>query len=38
MDAMRDRIQSAVAEGRLAWLRRAFTGYIVRKCQEVAAG
>ncbi len=32
MDKMADRIESAIAEGKLAWLRRALAGYIVCKC------
>lgn len=37
MDEMRDGIESAVADGRLAWVRRALTGYVVRKCRELTA-
>ena len=36
MDKMESRMRSAVAEKRFAWLRRALTGYIVRKCSEIA--
>jgi len=36
MDAMEKRIREAMAQGRLAWLRRALTGYIVRKCVALA--
>jgi hypothetical protein len=38
MDEMRAGIKSAIAEQRLAWLRRALTGYIVRRCRELATG
>ena len=34
MDEMATGIASALAEGRVAWLRRALTGYVVRKCME----
>jgi len=36
LDRMEERIRSAMAEGRLAFLRRALTGYHVRKCMELA--
>jgi hypothetical protein len=36
MDQLEQGIRSAMAEGRLAWLRRAITGYAARKCREVA--
>jgi hypothetical protein len=36
LDRMEARIRAAVAEGRFAFLRRALTGYIVRKCRELA--
>jgi len=35
LDRMEARIRSAMAEGRLAFLRRALTGYHVRKCREI---
>ena len=37
MDELEQGMRSAIAEGRLAWLRRALTGYTARKCREVAA-
>jgi hypothetical protein len=37
MDKMEARMRSALAEGRLAWLRRALSSYIVRKCREICA-
>lgn len=37
MDQMTRELQAAVAEGRLAWLRRALAGYVVRKCRQVLA-
>lgn len=37
MDEFEQRIRTALAEGRYAWLRRALTGYIVRKCGELSA-
>lgn len=36
LDRMETRIRSAMADGRFAFLRRALTGYIVRKCREIA--
>ena len=36
MDEMALRIPEALEQGHLAWLRRALTGYIIRKCCEVA--
>jgi hypothetical protein len=36
LDRMEQRIRDAMAEGRPAFLRRALTGYIVRKCRESA--
>jgi hypothetical protein len=36
MDEIEERMRSALAEGRYAWLRRALTGYIVRHCGELA--
>jgi len=35
MDEMQREIEAAVSSGRLAWLRRALTSYIVRKCREL---
>jgi hypothetical protein len=35
---MRDGIERAIAGQRLAWLRRALTSYIVRKCREIKTG
>ena len=35
MDMMAKRIRDALASGRLAWLRRALTSYIARKCREL---
>ena len=35
MEQMEHDIISAVDEGRMAWLRRALSGYIVRKCHEL---
>lgn len=35
LDRMETRIRSAMADGRLAFLRRALTGYHVRKCREL---
>jgi hypothetical protein len=37
MDEMRRDLDRAIAEQRLAWLRRALSSYIVRKCRESAA-
>ncbi len=37
LDLFEKRIQTALAEGRYAWLRRALTGYIVRHCRELTA-
>jgi len=37
MDELEGRMRSALAAGRVAWLRRALTGYIVRKCRELSA-
>jgi hypothetical protein len=37
MDELQRGIESALAEGRLAWLRRALAGYIVRKCRAELA-
>ena len=31
------RMRSALAEGRMAWLRRALTSYIVRKCKSLCS-
>ena len=36
-DEMEKRIRAALADGRLAWLRRALSSYIVRKCRASAA-
>lgn len=36
MDPLEKRMRSALVEGRVAWLRRALTSYIVRKCRELA--
>jgi len=36
MDEMRRGLESAIAEQRLAWLRRALTSYVVRKSREVS--
>jgi len=38
MDEMRCDIEHAIAAQRLAWLRRALSSYIVRKCRESTAG
>ena len=38
MDEMRRDIEGAIATQRLAWLRRALSSYIVRKCRETTAG
>jgi len=35
MDELESRMKSALEDGRLAWLRRALTGYIVRKCKQM---
>jgi hypothetical protein len=35
MRQMEHDIKSALAEGRLVWLRRALSGYIVRKCRDL---
>ena len=35
MDEVEAGIRSAMSDGRLAWLRRALTGYVVRKCDEL---
>jgi hypothetical protein len=35
MDAIASGMRSALEEGRLAWLRRALTGYVVLKCREL---
>lgn len=37
MDELAAEIPAALAALRIAWLRRALTGYIVRKCQDLAA-
>ena len=37
MDSMEDGIHNAVVVGKLAWLRRALTSYIVRKCRSLSA-
>ena len=34
MDEMATGIESALADGRIAWLRRALTGYVVRRCLQ----
>lgn len=36
MDNLDRGIRSAMAEGRLAWLRRALTGYVAIRCRELA--
>jgi hypothetical protein len=36
MDVLESGLTSALAEGRLAWVRRALTSYIVRKCAALA--
>lgn len=36
MDEMEERLRAALAAGRFAWLRRAMTGYVVRKCRALA--
>ena len=38
MEEMQDDIVRAIAVPRLAWLRRALTSYIVRKCRETTGG
>ena len=38
MDEMRRDIERAIAAERLAWLRRALSSYIVRKCRETTGG
>jgi len=38
MDEMQRGIESAIVEGRLAWLRRALSGYIVRQCRAQIEG
>ena len=38
MDEMRRDLERASAAQRLAWLRRAVSSYIVRKCRETSAG
>jgi len=38
MDEMRRDIERAIVAQRLAWLRRALSSYIVRKCRETMAG
>ena len=35
MDEIERGIRAALAAGRLAWLRRALTSYIARRCREV---
>lgn len=35
MESIEHGIRSAIEQGRLAWLRRALTGYHVRKCREL---
>ncbi|MBN2309787.1 MAG: hypothetical protein JXR94_12495 [Candidatus Hydrogenedentes bacterium] len=37
MDEAEAGLRSALADGRYAWLRRALTGYIVRKCAQMTA-
>lgn len=37
MDEIEERVRDALAEGRLALLRRLLSGYVVRKCQELCA-
>jgi hypothetical protein len=37
MDPIENRILDALATGKLAWLRRALTSYIARKCRELVA-
>jgi hypothetical protein len=37
MDAMEHGIEAALAAGKLAWLRRALTSYIARKCRAMSA-
>jgi len=37
MDEIAERIRAALAQRRLAWLRRALSGYIVSKCSEALA-
>jgi hypothetical protein len=37
MDEMQRDIERAIAAKRLAWLRRALSSYIVRKCRESVA-
>lgn len=36
MDDMEQRMRTAISSGKFAWLRRALTGYIVRKCRALA--
>jgi hypothetical protein len=38
MDEMGRDIEHAIAAQRLAWLRRALSSYIVRKCREITVG
>jgi hypothetical protein len=38
LDEMQRGIESAISEGRLAWLRRALSGYIVSECRAQIAG
>jgi hypothetical protein len=35
MEQIEQDIKSAMAEERLAWLRRALSGYIIRKCRDL---
>ena len=35
MDTLEERMRSALAQGRFAFLRRALTSYVVRKCREI---
>lgn len=37
MDELEGRLRNALADGKLAWLRRALTSYIARKCRAVVA-
>ena len=37
MDEMQAGIESAMAEGRWAWLRRALASYVVRKARQAPA-
>jgi hypothetical protein len=38
MDEMEVRLRSALADKRVAWLRRALSGYIVRQCKSLVDG